>query len=159
MARDIRIHVWRSYQSQEGVGEEERRRCADCPMWSRVHKRHAWAGAILISKVLVKSEWVGQHVIDPVAPVKSYPGVISIHQICLENILWVLPLTRSRQNNNSLTHIGSSALLRARIVICLSVPWTCAKTKHFSFIDFVVAHFGRGTSFSQMPSKISSSLI
>lgn len=45
--------------------------------------------AILIFKVLVKSEWVWQHVIDPVDPVKSYPGVISIHQICLENILRV----------------------------------------------------------------------
>lgn len=67
---------------------------------------YARGGAILISKVLVKSEWVWQHVIDPVAPVESYPGVISIHQICLENILRVLPLT----------HIGSSALLRARLL-------------------------------------------
>lgn len=144
MARDIRIHVWRSYHSEEGVGEEERRRCADCPVWSRVHKRHAWARAILISQVLVKSEWVWQHVIDPVAPVESYPGVISIHQICLENILRVIPLTRSRQNNNSLTHISSSALVRARILMCLTVPHTAVKTKHFPFIDFVVGHLAEG---------------
>lgn len=120
-------------------------------MWSRVHKRHA--GAILISKVLVKSEWVWQHVIDPVAPVKSYPGVISIHQICLENILRVLWLTCLPQNNNSLTHISSSALLRARIVICLTVPQTRVKTKHFPFIDFVVGHLAEGHHFHKCHEK------
>lgn len=97
----------------------ERRKDADVPAarcGQGYTRDYATAGAILISKVLVKSEWVWQHVIDPVAPVESYPGVISIHQICLENILRVPPLTRSRQNNNSLTHIGSSALLRARLL-------------------------------------------
>lgn len=122
-------------------------------MWSRVHKRHAWARAILISKVLVKSDWVWQHVIDPVAPVKSYPGVISIHRLGLENILRVLRLTRSRQNNNSLTHISSSALLRARSVICLTVPRTHMKTKHFPFIDFVVGHLAEGHNFHKCCQK------
>lgn len=153
MVRDIRNHVWSSYPSLEGVGEEERRRCADCPMWSRVHKRHTWAGAILIFKVLVKLERVWQRVIDPVAAVKSYPEVISIHQICPENILRMLWLTCSRQNNNSLTHISSSALLRAWIVICFTMPQTDMKTKHFPFIDFVVDHLAEGHNFYKWHQK------
>lgn len=71
--------------------------------------------AILIFKVLVKSVWVWQQVIDPVAPVQSYPGVISIRQMCLENIRRVFPLTSLDQSNNSLAHITTTALLRGRI--------------------------------------------
>lgn len=157
MVRDIRIHVWRSYQCWEGV---ETQMC-----WlpnvvvgtQETHmpqtKREVKPRAILISKVLVKSEWVWQRVIDPVAPViQSYPGVISIHQTCLWNILGVFWPTRPHQNNNSLTHAAPAAWLRATIVACVELSWTRVKFKHFLFTHRVSS--GREISFLPLTSKV-----